>query len=225
MAGAGESFGSGYVFQARFVTEGHEALLHDAKPPQLSAEGRGAWPVSLLNSLSLRALNVMYRRQQRHALVGKTLALQDALFPIHKAQLYFKLFGARGFHEYQVILPMEAMREYLNSVKTYIHQHGIAITLASAKAFDGLPELLRFTGEGVCLALNFPRGEAAHKFMPFLDERVITLGGVPNIIKDSRLPRAVLDACYPGADEFRASVLAFDPRRMFRSELSERLGL
>lgn len=227
MAGAGKSFGSGYVFQANFVPNAHEASSQsiDAELPQLSAAGRAAWPVALLNSFSVRALNVLYRRQQRPALLGKTLALQDALFPIHKAQLYFKLFGARGFHEYQVILPLEAMCDYLDAIRTSIRQRRLAITLASAKAFDGPRELLRFTGQGVCLALNFPRGEAAQEFMPFLDERVIALGGVPNIIKDSRLPRAVLDACYPGADEFRAALRAFDPKRMFRSELSERLDL
>ncbi len=227
MAGAGKSFGSGYVFQAHFAPDGHEASSQssDAEPPQLYAAGRAAWPVALLNSFSVRALNVVYRRQQRHALAGRTLALQDALFPTHKVQLYFKLFGVRGFHEYQVILPLEAMRDYLDTIRTSIRQRRLTITLASAKAFDGPRELLRFTGEGVCLALNFPRGEMAREFMPFLDERMIALGGVPNIIKDSRLPRAVVDACYPGADEFRAALCAFDPKRMFRSELSERLGL
>lgn len=227
LAGTGKSFGSGYVFQAIFVPDGHKASSQssDAKPPQLSAVGRAAWPVALLNSLSVRALNVLYRRQQLPALAGKILTLQDALFPIHKAQLYFKLFGVRGFHEYQVILPLEAMRDYLDAIQTRIRQRRLAITLASAKAFDGPRELLRFTGEGVCLALNFPRGEVAHEFISFLDERVVALGGVPNIIKDSRLPRAVVDACYPGAGEFRAALRAFDPKRMFRSELSERLGL
>lgn len=227
MAGAGKRFGSGYVFQARFVPEGEVASSQssDAEPPRLSADGRAAWRVALLNSLSVHALNFLYRRQQRPVLAGKTLALKDALFPIHEAQLYFNLFGARGFHEYQAILPLEATSDYLDAIRTRIGQRRLAITLASAKAFDGRRELLRFTGKGVCLALNFPRCETAKEFMAFLDERVIALGGVPSIIKDSRLPRAVVDACYPGADEFRTALRAFDPRRLFRSELSDRLSL
>jgi decaprenylphospho-beta-D-ribofuranose 2-oxidase len=227
MASTDKSFGSGYVFKAHFVPCGHDAPLQssDAELPQLTAAGRAAWPVGLLNSFSVRVLNVMYRHQQRSVLAGKTLALHEALFPIHKAQLYFKLFGTRGFHEYQVILPLEAMRDYLVAIRSKISQQGIAVSLASAKAFDGPRELLRFTGVGVCLALNFPRSAVTHEFMSFLDERVIELGGVPNIIKDSRLPRAVVDACYPGASEFRAALRAFDPKRIFRSELSERLGL
>jgi decaprenylphospho-beta-D-ribofuranose 2-oxidase len=227
MADTGKSFGSGYVFQARFVPASHEtsSQSNDAEPPQLSAAERAAWPVALLNSHSIRALNFIYRRQQRPALAGKTQALQDALFPIHRAQLYFKLFGARGFHEYQVILPLEVMHEYLDAIRKRLPTLRLPITLASAKAFDGPRDLLRFTGRGVCIALNFPRSEKAYQFMSFLDERVIALGGIPNIIKDSRLPRAVVDACYPGAVEFRTALRAFDPKRMFRSDLSERLGL
>jgi decaprenylphospho-beta-D-ribofuranose 2-oxidase len=227
MANSGKNFGSGYIFQARFASDGLEAPSQpiDAEPPQLSAAGRATWPGSLLNSFSVRALNILYRRQQRAMLTGKVIPLEEALFPIHKAQAYFKLFGARGFHEYQVILPLGAMPEYIDAIRTRIRHRGLAVTLASAKVFGSPRDLLRFTGEGICLALNLPRGGAAHEFMSFLDERVMALGGVPNIIKDSRLPRAVLDACYPGASEFRTALRTFDPKRMFRSELSERLGL
>lgn len=227
MASAGKKFGSGYIFQACFVPNGNPSstLLTKTEPPQLTAAGRAAWPVALLNSISVRGLNILYARQQKSALAGKILSLQDVLFPIHAAQLYFKLFGVRGFHEYQVILPIGAIPEYLDAIRTLIRQQRVAITLASAKAFNGPRQLLRFSGKGICISLNLPRTKGSHEFMSFLDQRVIALGGVPNIIKDSRLSRAVVDACYPGADEFRAALHAFDPKRMFRSELSERLGL
>lgn len=227
MTGARKSFGSGYIFLARFVQNGLDALAQSkgTEPPKLTAAGRAVCPLPLLNSLSAYVLNMIYRHQQRLALRGKTITLQEALFPIHKTQLYFQLFGARGFHEYQIILPFDAMREYLKAIETRIRQRPLAITLASAKAFSGSRELLRFTGEGICFALNFPRSDVAQEFMAFLDERVMELGGVPNIIKDSRLPRTVVDSCYSGADEFRDALRAFDPKRMFRSELSERLGL
>jgi decaprenylphospho-beta-D-ribofuranose 2-oxidase len=227
MAGTGKNFGSGYVFQARFISDGlgAQSQLCDAALPQLSATRRAAWPIALVNLLSVRVLNALYRLQQRPALQGKIMALQDALFPIHKAQVYFKLFGAGGFHEYQVLLPREAMRDFLDAIRAYTRKRPIAISLGSAKAFSGQRELLRFTGEGVCLALNFPRTNASHGFMTFLDERVIALGGVPNIIKDSRLPRAVVEACYPGFGEFRKILRDFDSKRIFRSELSERLAL
>ncbi len=227
MASPGKKFGSGFVFQASFVPAGlnNPVQLDAVDPPLLSAAKRAAWPASILNSVSTRAMNVLYRHQQRSALAGKILHLHDALFPVHKAQLYFKLFGKHGFHEYQLIVPLDAIDNFLDVVKMRIRQPRLTITLGSAKAFSGQRELLRFTGKGICLALNFPRTEATPAFLSFLDEQVIALGGIPNIIKDSRLSRAVVDACYPGADEFRTALRSFDPKRMFRSELSERLGL
>lgn len=227
MTKGGKSFGEGYVFQAGFISDTAPGAMaeQDSPPPDLSATWRAAWPVCLLNHTSVRAMNWIYRFQQRAAMRGKIIGLEDALFPIHKAQAYFRLFGAKGFHEYQMILPALAMREYLTEIKTQLRQKPIPVTLASGKAFSGVTELLRFTGEGICFALNFPRSAEANDFLDFLDDRAVALGGRPNIIKDSRLSRTVVDACYPAADEFRAARRAFDPKRLFRSELSERLGL
>jgi decaprenylphospho-beta-D-ribofuranose 2-oxidase len=220
-------FGSGFLFQARFVDGDPAAAAqdNDVEPPVLTAEGRGRWPVALLNSLSAPVLNMIYRRRQASVLEGSVVSLRDALFPVHKAQLYFQLFGAPGFREYQAILPRSAIEDYVAAVEKRVRDRPVAIALSSAKAFAGQAELLRFTGDGLSLALDVPAGPDADGFMAFLDERVMALGGLPNIIKDSRLPRVVVDACYPQADKFRDALRSFDPKRLFRSDLSERLGL
>jgi decaprenylphospho-beta-D-ribofuranose 2-oxidase len=224
MASAKAGFGSGYLFEGRFTEEG-ASTASDAESPELSSESRGRWPVSLMNAISSRALNLEFQRRQKRILRGQVVSLQDALFPAHKMQLYFQLFGAAGFREYQAIVPDYAIGDYVESVRAYLRAQPLPITLSSAKAFAGRRELLRFTGAGVCLALDVPAGAAADRFMTFLDERVVALGGLPNIIKDSRLPRAVVDACYGEANRFRDALRAFDPKRLFRSDLSERLGL
>ena len=225
MASPKPGFGSGYLFSARFVDDGRTPAAADADPPALTAESRGRWPVALLNALSARALNSEFRRRQKPALQGQVLTLLDALFPVHKTQLYFQLFGAAGFREYQAILPDAEIQNYVEAIQIYLRAQPLPITLSSAKAFAGGSELLRFAGAGICLALDVPADAAADRFMAFLDERVMAFGGRPNIIKDLRLPRVVVDACYPEADRFRRALRGFDPKRLFRSDLSERLGL
>jgi decaprenylphospho-beta-D-ribofuranose 2-oxidase len=84
---------------------------------------------------------------------------------------------------------------------------------------------LRFGGEGMCVTLNLVRSPAGLRFLPVLDEMTVAARGLPHIIKDSRLPAPVVRACYPEYDAFRSALLAHDPDRLFRSELSERLGL
>jgi decaprenylphospho-beta-D-ribofuranose 2-oxidase len=226
MATPTRGFGSGFLFQASFVEQPSRTQPDmESEPPILSAKGRGRWPAALLNGLTARALNKVFRWQQRSGRDGKIIGLQEALFPAHKAQLYFQLFGAKGFREYQAIIPATAIAEYVDTVRDYIRKRPIPVTLSSAKAFAGSRELLRFTGSGICLALDVPAASEADQFMAFLDERVMALGGLPSIIKDSRLPRAVVDACYAESDRFRSLLRTFDPQRLFCSEVSERLGL
>jgi decaprenylphospho-beta-D-ribofuranose 2-oxidase len=226
----GLHFGRGYIFLGRFVPadEISDAIVihgHNNISPPLSAEERKGWRLPLLNCYTTQALNFAYRSKQFIQGRIRRVKLYDVLFPIHETQFYFKLFGIRGFHEYQVIMPIEHITDYLNAVRNYLAHHSLAVTLASAKLFGGQRELLRFTGEGICFALNFPRTSEASSFLTFLDELVVTLGGIPNIIKDSRLPRSVLEACYPEVQRFRDQLHVFDPKHLFRSELSERLGL
>ena len=40
-----------------------------------------------------------------------------------------------------------------------------------------------------------------------------------------RNPASVVRACYPEYEQFRSRLHALDPARLFRSELSNRLGL
>lgn len=225
----GSRFGSGYLFLARFIPENKKVDLYNVTrtpvPPILSAKVRAGWRLPLVNRWTIRALNQIYRGNQKLKGRIRKISLHEALFPIHETQFYFKLFGSLGFHEYQVILPIDRIPEYINAVHDFLSRKPLAITLASAKLFRGQPELLRFNGEGVCLALNLPRTSEAASFLTFLDQLVISLGGIPNIIKDSRLPRSVVEACYPGIDRFRRELRSFDSKRLFRSELSDRLGL
>jgi hypothetical protein len=49
--------------------------------------------------------------------------------------------------------------------------------------------------------------------------------GWPNIIKDSRLTSEVVSIAYPEYERFRLELRGFDPKRLYQSELSERLAL
>jgi decaprenylphospho-beta-D-ribofuranose 2-oxidase len=223
----GANFGRGHLLLGSFWphnTHGPQGPLAHSTPG-LSAQDRASWAWPLLNRWTTRAMNLAYSGRQRWLGRVRHVPLRNALFPIHETQFYFKLFGRTGFHEYQVLVPHPNIVEYLQSVQDYLNHHPLAITLASAKLFRGQQQLLRFTGEGICIALNFPRSRESTAFTAFLDKLVVSVRGIPNIIKDSRLPRAVVDACYPEADRFRQELRAFDPGRLFQSELSERLHL
>ncbi|HUC17974.1 MAG TPA: FAD-binding oxidoreductase [Acetobacteraceae bacterium] len=223
----GRGFGRGYVVAARFVTTdtASRGSSTSMKVPKLSADSPRVPPISALNRWTMPLLNFAYFQAQRRHSSPRRSTLPQSMFPVQGSESYFRLFGPAGFHEYQVILPHDGFAEFLAGVRREIARKGIAVALASAKLFVGAHDLLRFSGEGICFALNIPRNQRSADFLAALDQMTIGLGGRPNIIKDSRLPRSVLEASFPECDRFRGIVQRWDPSRRFRSELSSRLGL
>ncbi len=221
-----DRFGRGMLTAGVFAEEAAVSGATRIPPTRtLRSETRGQWHARILNRWTTPLLNKLYRRASiRHA-EPRLIPLYDFCFPVHDKQIYFKLFGRMGFHEFQHVVPIPRWAEYLAALKTRLADHPLPVTLASAKLFRGEQDLLRFTGDGVCMAINIPRMNGSLEFAAFLDDLLPSLGAIPNIIKDSRLPQAVVARTYPHYELFRRRLHAFDPQRLYRSELSRRLEL
>ncbi len=218
------SFGRGLVFETRIVSGG---VSHTELPPaRLSSQDGQRIPLCLMNGWSAQAINVAYAWLARHRMAGfHERGVARVLFPIHGNEIYFRLFGRSGLMEYQAIVPDQLVADYLQYARAAGARLGTSFTLAVARAFAGRNDLLRFDGEGIAVALEMPRNAHSMAFMDALDRYVVEIGARPNIYKDSRLPRAVVEATYPDYEKFRSLRRAWDLRGRFRSEVSERLGL
>jgi decaprenylphospho-beta-D-ribofuranose 2-oxidase len=219
-------FGRGYLVKGRFVNlpPVRRTGPHHARSPLLSAHWRVARGVRIYNRWSTKLMNIAHERMMRNGGV-RVQTLDSALFPIHGSEFYFRAFGKHGFHEYQALIPVQCFNQYMLGLRDAIRKARVPITLASAKLFAGTADLLRFSGDGICFALNFPRVAGTMEFMCDLDFLLGEVGGRPNIIKDSRLPQTTVAAAYPEYSRFRSILHAWDPGRLFRSELTDRLEL
>lgn len=225
----GNDFGRGFIKTASFD------FIDQAENPQeskrtvhtsLSANNRGDWKFSYFSfPRAARILNRTFYEINYIGTQPRSLPLYDFLFPVHNKEAYFKLFGHAGFHECQFIIPTGGFSEWLKQVKLWLSKKPIPVTLASAKLFSGSPTLLRFTGTGICIALDFPRSIDSLKFVHFLHQLAIETRSLPNIIKDSALSAEIVSSTYQFYEEFKTTLRIFDPVRLFQSELSQRLGL
>lgn len=221
----GEGFGCGVLVSGRFEDGGDASASRvTSTKSNLDSATRGL-PFTFFNSLSTPLFNRLYHAALRTGPRTKLVSLYEFLFPVHGKELYFHLFGKKGFHECQMVVEPGQFRPFVAEIRRRLEAHPIAITLASAKLFRGKRDLLRFTGDGICLSLDFPCDRAGAAFAAFLDDLMIAHGGWPNLIKDSRLTQRVVAASYPEYELFRSRIRILDPRRLYRSELSERLGL
>jgi decaprenylphospho-beta-D-ribofuranose 2-oxidase len=219
----GDAFGRGYAYTGRFLPgsdgDGDEGWL------PVDSDSRGRLRAQWLNRATSGPFNRAYAALQGFQGAAREMDLFAFLFPVARKVAYFELFGRRGFHEHQVIVPREAFAAYARAVRRFVEDDRAPVTLASCKLFRGTRAHLRFDGDGVCVALDFPRGDAGTRLAQFLDGAAREVKAPPNVVKDSRLPREVAAACHPGYEAFRDALARHDPERLYVSEVSERLGL
>lgn len=226
----GRKFGRGFIIAAKFSAAKQSALPPDRAKQKdwkrtLVAERRGNWKFSFFSLQRTAWFNRLYYYFNVTQSSPRYAGLYDFLFPVHNKEAYFKLFGKKGFHECQFIIPNGKFGVWTERLRDYLTRNPMPITLASGKLFTGNSRLLRFTGSGVCMAVDFPRLKQSPEFVAFLHALAIEIGALPNIIKDSDLSAPVVSATYGEYERFKAELRRFDPELIFRSELSERLGL
>lgn len=217
-------FGRGVAYEGIFVPGPARHEDFDRRYLRIDPIG---WrmPGSAWNRLTTPLFNSAHWWRERLKPERQELALFDSLFPFARRPAIFLLFGRAGFIEHQAIVPDGATTGYLEHLTRVFRAGRPAAVLVSMKRFRGTPRWLRFERDGVCVTTYLPRTQEALAYLPELERLAATTGSLVNIMKDSRMPAAVVRALYPGYEEFRAALRQHDPARLFRSELSERLGL
>ena len=146
-------------------------------------------------------------------------------YPLDAVLHWNRLYGRRGFVQYQCVLPKADGRQGLVDLLRRISQRGMGSFLAVLKLFGPQDSLMAFPMEGYTLALDFPVRRGLFEFLDDLDRIVLAYGGRLYLSKDARMPRDVFWKSYAQSQKFRAIVQQYNPDFRFRSVQSERLGI
>jgi decaprenylphospho-beta-D-ribofuranose 2-oxidase len=215
----GDRFGAGVVFEERFEP-GDVA----SKTSYRMLRARRRPTPSVWNAATVHAVNRIYPWRER-VRPNRLRSVHDVAFPINGSEAYFAGFGARGFHEYQMIVAHSAWADAVTDLERVITRTGIPVTLGSLKLFAGSPRLLWFVDDGVCVTIDVAAGHGGRALFGALDDLAIDYGARVNVAKDSRLSASTVDALFPEYDQFRTRLEAFDPKRRLDTALRRRLDL
>jgi FAD/FMN-containing dehydrogenase len=162
-------------------------------------------PISLVNKISLRAFNSAYYQLNRHR-TGRTIThYQPFLYPLDNILEWNRIYGPRGFFQYQSVVPRENGRNVTAAMLHEIATSGQGSFLAVLKTFgEQLPlGMLSFPRPGVTFALDFPnRGTETLQLLDRLDAIVGESGGRIYLAKDARMSRELFESGYPRINEF-----------------------
>jgi FAD/FMN-containing dehydrogenase len=186
-----------------------------------------AFPDIALNRLSVKAFNALYYGRQWRRQIDATVHYAPYFYPLDSVQHWNRIYGRRGFLQYQFAVPFAGGREIIADILTRIAARGTASFLAVLKTFGPQGQgLLSFPMPGYTLALDIPLHDTGVvAFLQQLTQEITAAGGRIYLAKDAITAREDFEAMYPRLDEFKRIKRQCDPHNHFRSLQSDRLGL
>ncbi len=182
-------------------------------------------PAQLLNTWSMQLFNALFYR--RHSDSRQIVDYNTFFYPLDNLLHWNRIYGRRGFVQYQVLFPPEAALQGLTRVLQDLRSAGLSPFLAVLKATGPAGVgLLSFPRKGFTLAVDIPyTGATLNHALQRLDAYVAEQGGRLYLAKDATTSPAAFAAMYPSLPQFQAIKARIDPNQRFQSSQARRLGI
>lgn len=198
-------------------------------PLQLPAKKHFNIPVNFpnlaLNQFTVRAFNFLYYNKAPNECRQAIIDYDQFFYPLDSILNWNRIYGKRGFTQYQFVLPKQNSRSGLQKILSAISKAGLGSFLVVLKLFGKQNSLISFPTEGYTLALDFPITPGLFPFLTSLDAIVLDNGGRLYLTKDVRMNEQMFKGSYSNSAEFIRLKHQFDPDNRFQSLQSRRLGI
>lgn len=181
------------------------------------------FPNFVLNPYTVRLFNVL--RYTSYISGDSVVEYEPFFYPLDRILQWNRIYGKRGFTQYQFVLPKDQSYEGLKTILKKIAESGEGSFLAVLKLFGQQQGILSFPQEGYTLALDFPLTEKAINLFTELDAIVTHYGGRLYLTKDVRMKKDVFEKGYPFLPQFLNIKQKYDPQKKFLSLQSRRIGI
>ncbi len=227
---SGQSLGRSVLIRGNHATRSE--LLPELAAAPLDTPPRSSWnlrvdlPAFTLNPLSLRVFNSLYFGRTNRVKSSVVLDYDRFFYPLDTVRQWNRIYGSRGFLQYQCVIPAENSVTALAAVLKQLRSVHCTSFLGVLKRFGSENGYLSFPLKGLTLSLDFPmRGERLLTCLEQVDDLVIRHGGRVYLAKDARLSPRSFRQMYTDFPRWQQIKREVDPSNRFSSDLSRRLEL
>lgn len=183
-------------------------------------------PSWALHPLAIKAFNFLYYNKINDRVSEQIVDIDTFFFPLDGINNWNRIYGKKGFIQYQIILPKATSLQGLQEILEIISKSGKSSFLAVLKLYGKAnANYLSFPMEGYGLALDFRLEKGLFELLDRLDSIVIKQGGRIYLAKDARVSQAVFEQGYPKIEIFRALRKKYKMTETFSSFQSRRIGI
>lgn len=183
-------------------------------------------PSFLLNGVSISAFNFLYYHKVRQRKSNHHIHYEPFFYPLDGILHWNRMYGKRGFTQYQFAVPKEKGREGMTKILNRLAKSKKGSFLAVLKAFGkGNDNYLSFPMEGYTLAIDIKMEKSLLPLLDELDKIVLDYGGRIYLTKDVRMSAQTFQQSYPKWQNFQEIKQKYDPDGRFYSLQSRRVGL
>lgn len=181
-------------------------------------------PSYMLNPFSIKAFNFLYYHKSKDSHKPFLSRIDPFFYPLDSINNWNRMYGKKGFLQYQFVLPEKNSRSGMIEVLEKISASGYGSFLAVLKKFGrGNANYLSFPSPGYTLALDFPVKKKVFHLLRELDEIVLKYGGHLYLTKDARMDQEFFQKTQANLKKFLEIKRRMDPNGIFSSHQSQRL--
>ena len=182
-------------------------------------------PFGLVNQLSVSIFNTFWFHSQSKALHKEVVHPQAFFWPLDGVRHWNRLYGPRGFAQYQCVLPIERDTRVVRRFFAAMTRRGCPSPVSVVKDCGAEGKgMLSFPKPGISIALDVPmRGAKTQALIDALNDIVLEAGGRIYMAKDVLTRASHFRAMEPRFAAWNEVRRKWDPERKLRSALSVRL--
>ncbi len=182
-------------------------------------------PITPLNKWTVKLFNMVHYHKGRKSEGTSLVDWNSYFYPLDSIHNWNRIYGRRGFAQYQCVLPKPSASDGLEKMLDLISSSGKGSFLAVLKRLGPTIGSISFPTDGYTLALDFPWSNSTAQLLQKLDDITTNYGGRIYLAKDSRVAASTFHTMQPDVGAFTDRRRRSGSKARFNSSQSRRIEL